>query len=138
MSSSSGVATTGRPPQIGRNSIIGPGFNNFDFRISRDIPIHDSIKLQFTAEAFNLLNRRIITSVNSTYSIYNAATAPTAAAPNPACNSATQAVGTKASPLQGCIAPFTGTGNNAFDAPSTTNNTLYGPRQLQVFAKLFF
>jgi hypothetical protein len=138
MSSSSGVATTGRPPQIGRNSIIGPGFNNFDFRISRDIPIHDNIKLQFTAEAFNLLNRRIITSVNSTYSIYNAATAPTAAAPNPACNSATQAVGTKASPLQGCIAPFTGTGNNAFDAPSTTNNTLYGPRQLQVSAKLFF
>jgi hypothetical protein len=41
MSSSSGAATTGRPPQIGRNSIIGPGFNNFDFRISRDVPIYE-------------------------------------------------------------------------------------------------
>ena len=58
MSSSSGAATTGRPPQIGRNSIIGPGFNNFDFRISRDVPIHENIKLQFTGEAFNLLNHQ--------------------------------------------------------------------------------
>ena len=138
MSSGSGVATTGRPPQIGRNSIIGPGFNNFDFRISREIPIHESIRLQFSGESFNLLNRRIITGVNTTYSVYNSATAPTTASPKPACNAATQAAGTTASPLQGCIAPFTGTANNAFGAPSTTNNTLYGPRQLQVSAKLFF
>src|SRR5579859_287013 len=134
ISSGSGVATTGRPPQIGRNSIIGPGFNNFDFRISRDVPIHESIRLQFIGESFNLLNRRIITGVNNTYSVYNPATAPTTANPKPACNSVTQPGGTTASPLQGCIAPFTGTANNAFGAPSTTNNTLYGPRQLQVSA----
>ncbi len=132
MSSSSGLATTGRPPQIGRNSIIGPGFNNFDFRISRDVPIHESIKLQFTGEAFNLLNRRIITGVNSTYSTY------TAAAATGSCSTATQTPGPAGAPLQGCIGPFTGTGASAFDAPSGTNNTLYGPRQLQVSAKLFF
>jgi hypothetical protein len=132
MSSGSGLATTGRPPQISRNSIIGPGFNNFDFRIARDIPIHEAIKLQFTGEAFNLLNRRIITGVNSTYSTY------TPAGSTGSCNTATQTPGSAGSPLQGCIGPFTGTGASAFDAPSSTNNTLYGPRQLQVSAKLFF
>ena len=69
MSSSTGAATTGRPPQIGRNSIIGPGFNNFDFRISRDVPIHESIKLQFTGEAFNLLNTTNVSARNRT--LYN-------------------------------------------------------------------
>ncbi len=131
MSSGSGLATTGRPPQIGRNSIIGPGFNNFDFRISRDIPIHEAVKLQFMGEAFNLLNHTIISGVNSTYSQYAPATAA----------SKTCTLGSSAptgAPLQGCISPYTGTGSSAFGVQSTTTNTLYGPRQLQVSAKLFF
>ena len=131
MSSGSGLATTGRPPQIGRNSIIGPGFNNFDFRISRDIPIHEAVKLQFMGEAFNLLNHTIISGVNSTYSQYASATA----------TSKTCTLGSSAptgAPLQGCISPYTGTGSSAFGVQSTTTNMLYGPRQLQVSAKLFF
>jgi hypothetical protein len=138
ISSSSGSPTTGRPPQIGRNSIYAPGYNNLDFRISRDVPIHEKIKLQFIGEAFNLVNRRIITGVVGTYSVYNAAAAPTSTAPSPACNATTQTPGPAGSPLQGCIAPFTGTGANAFGAPSSTSNSLFGPRQLQVSAKLFF
>ncbi|GGA68271.1 hypothetical protein GCM10011507_19720 [Edaphobacter acidisoli] len=138
ISSGSGFATSGRPPQIGRNSIYAPGFNNLDMRVTRDIPIHENVKLQLIGEAFNVLNRRIITGVNGTYSIYNTVAAPTTKAPNPACNSATQTPGTAAAPLQGCIAPFTATGSSAFGAPSSTANTLYGPRQLQVSAKLFF
>jgi hypothetical protein len=138
ISSGSGLASTTRPPQIGRNSIYAPGYNNFDFRISRDVPIHESIKLQFTGEAFNLLNRRIITGVNSTYSQYSAAAAPTTSTPSPACNLNTQTPGPSGSPLQGCIAPNTATGGSAFGAPSTTANTLYGARQLQISAKLFF
>ena len=138
ISSSSGVATTGRPPQIGRNSIYAPGFNNVDFRVSRDVPIHESIKLQFVGEAFNLLNRRIITGVNGTYSQYSTAAAPTSSSPNPACNLNTQTPGPAGSPLQGCIAPNTATGASAFGAPSSTANTLVGARQLQVSAKLFF
>ena len=117
---------------------LAPGFNNLDFRISRDVPIHENIRLQFIGEAFNLLNRRIITGVVGTYSVYNAAVAPTTSAPNPACNVNTQTPGPAGSPLQGCIAPFTGTGANAFGAPSSTSNSLFGPRQLQVSAKLFF
>lgn len=138
ISSSSGFATTGRPPQIARNSIYAPGYNNLDFRVSRDVPIHDNIKLQFVGEAFNLLNHRIITGVNGTYSQYSQVAAPTTQAPNPACNVNTQTPGSAAAPLQGCIAPFSGTGSSAFGAPSSTSNSLYGPRQLQVAAKFFF
>ena len=72
MSSSSGCATSGRPPQIGRNSIPMPGFNDLDLRVTRDIPDPREHSLQFDAEAFNLLNQTIITGVNSTYSAYTA------------------------------------------------------------------
>ncbi len=132
ISSSSGAATTGRPPQIARNSIYAPGYNNLDFRVSRDVPIHDNIKLQFMGEAFNLLNHRIITGVNSTFSQY------AAAGTTGACNVATQTPGTAAAPLQGCIAPYSGAGASAFGAVSSTSNSLYGARQLQVIAKLVF
>jgi hypothetical protein len=138
ISSSSGFAFTGRPPQIARNSIYAPGYNNLDFRVSRDIPIHDNIKLQFMGEAFNLLNHRIITGVNGTYSQYSEIAAPTTKAPTPACNLNTQTPGTAAAPLQGCIAPFSGSGSSAFGAVSSTANSLFGARQLQVAAKLFF
>ena len=127
ISSGSGTATTGRPPQIGRNSIIGPGFNNIDFRISRNIPIYEGIHMQFSADAFNLLNHTIITSVQGAYSTYAAATATSTT-----CNNS---VNTQ---LQGCIVPNAATGVSAFGATSGTNNGLYGPRQLQVSAKLFF
>jgi len=40
--------------------------------------------------------------------------------------------------VQGCFQPFTGTGLNAFGVTNGTNNALYGPRQLQVSAKLNF
>jgi hypothetical protein len=138
MSSSSGAATTGRPPQIGRNSIVGPGFNSIDTRISRNIPIHETIKLQFAVDAFNVLNHKIVSGVNGTYSAYNAAAAPSTSTPNPSCNVNAQTPGTTASPLQGCIGPFTGTGLSAFGAVSGTNNSLYTSRQMQFSAKLFF
>lgn len=138
MSSSSGAATTGRPPQIGRNSLVGPGFNDFDFRVSRDFPIHDAIRLQINAEAFNLLNHIIATNVAGTYSQYTPLTTPTAANRTPLCSAATNSAAPAGSPVQGCISPFTGTGVNAFRAVTGTNNTLYGPRQMQVAAKLFF
>jgi len=138
ISSSSGFATTGRAPQVGRNSIYAPGFNNLDFRVTRDIPIYENLKLQLIGEAFNLLNRRIITGVNGTYSQYSAAALPSAKTPNPACNLNTQTPGPSGAALQGCILPFTATGASAFGAPSSTANSLYGARQLQVSAKLSF
>jgi hypothetical protein len=139
MSSGSGFATTGRAPQVGRNSIIGPGFNDLDLGIARDIPIHEAIRLQLRADAFNALNHTIITGVNGTYSQYNGAAAPTTQTPKPACDVTAQTPGTAAAPLQGCIAPFTGTGLQAFGgASSTSSSNLYGARQLQFSAKFVF
>jgi Carboxypeptidase regulatory-like domain len=131
MSSSSGFATTGRPPQIGRNSIIGPGFHDVDFRVTRNIPIHEKIRMEVIGEAFNLLNNTIITSVNSTHSLYTTASATSTACPA----GQTSADGT---PVQGCIAPNPATGVSQFGTMNGTNNALYGPRQLQITAKLFF
>jgi hypothetical protein len=132
MSSSSGAATTGRPPQIARNSQPGPGTHNIDFRVTRDIPIHEHISMQFIAEAFNLLNHQIISSVNSTYSTYTGPTAVSGACP------ANSSVPT-GSFFWGCITPFVAsTPSSAFGKETGTNTLLYGPRQLQVSAKLFF
>ncbi len=111
MSSSSGAATTGRPPQIGRNSIVGPGFNNFDFRITRQVPIHDTMHLEFIGEAFNLLNHTIITGVNSTYSTYIGAGSTTAGI---TCSGSAPSD----SALQGCIIPNPATGTSAFGTTS--------------------
>jgi hypothetical protein len=134
ISSGSGIATTGRPPQIGRNSIYGPGYNSLDLRVTRDIPIHENIKLQLIGEAFNALNRRIITGVNGGYSQYTS----TAATGATASYCPTGGAAPTGSVLQGCIYPSTSTGASAFAAPSSTSNSLYGPRQLQVSAKLIF
>ena len=131
MSSGSGSPTTGRPPQIGRNSIPAPGFNNVDFRITRKVPIRDGIYMQFIGEAFNALNHTIITGVNSTYSAYTSSSATSTTCPS-------NGSAPTGSALQGCITPYSGTGFSAFGATTATNNTLYGPRQLQVSAKLFF
>jgi hypothetical protein len=133
MSSSSGSATSGRPPQIGRNSINMPGFNDFDLRVSRIIPIHDTITMQFAADAFNLLNHQIITGVNGTYTSYLAQTKSGGAY---TCGAFAAPTGSTA---QGCFVPYTGTGLSAFGVTSSTSSSsLYTARQLQVSAKLFF
>jgi hypothetical protein len=132
MNSGGGYSTTGRPPQIGRNSLIGPGFNDFDLRVSRDIKLHNQVSLQLVADAFNLLNHSIITSVNTTHSAYTSASTASCAA------TAVTSPAASGSTFGGCIAPYSGTGASAFGASSGTNNSLYGPRQMQVAAKLFF
>ena len=126
MSSGSGLATTGRPFYIQRNSVFGPGEQDFDFRVSRDIPIYENIHMQVFAEAFNLVNKRIITGVNSTYSGYGV--------PGSSCTGSAPAGSTFA----GCYTPFSPGTTNAFALPSGTNNLLVGPRQMQFAAKLFF
>ena len=130
MSSGSGTATAGRPPQIGRNSQPGPGIRNIDFRVSRDFPIHESIHFQVNAEAFNLLNQIIVAGVNSTYSTYTNA------------NALVNGVTCKGTPapgaiFQGCISPYVSS-TAGFGTTSSTNSLLYGSRQLQISAKLSF
>jgi hypothetical protein len=110
-----------------------PGFNDFDVRLTRDVPIHESIHMQFNAEAFNLLNHTVITGVNGTYTTF---LAPNASSGSFKCNAITAPTG---SFQQGCFVPYTGTGTAAFAATSSTSSSsLYGSRQLQFSAKLFF
>jgi Carboxypeptidase regulatory-like domain/TonB dependent receptor len=134
MSSSSGAATTGRPPQIQRNSQPGPGVRNIDFRVTYAVPIHEKISMQFIGEAFNLLNHEIISGTNTTFSNQLSPTAATGACPAPAAGGLPPG-----SQFAGCIQPFvTSTPSSAFGVKTSTNSLLYGPRQLQVSAKLFF
>jgi hypothetical protein len=133
MSSSSGAATTGRPPQISRNSLIGPGFNDFDARLSRNIPIHEKIYMQISADAFNLPNHKVVTGVVGTYSTYLSGVGSTSGTGK--CVATTVPTG---SVQQGCIVPSTATGLSAFGVVSATSNGLYGARQMQFAAKLFF
>ncbi|MBS1821350.1 MAG: TonB-dependent receptor [Acidobacteria bacterium] len=104
----------GRAPFLGRNAFVYRGVRNLDARLSRDFPIHESIKFQILMEAFNAANRRQVLGVSSlAYSF---------AAPLTAGGNAR-------------IVPYTAT---AFGTPTQTTGVLYGPRQLQFAAKLFF
>jgi hypothetical protein len=109
-----GGTTGGRPGHVGRNVFTGPGLVDFDFRITRDFAMREKFHLQFLAEAFNLFNHTNITKVNTTAYNYTAACT---AAPN------------------GCLTP-----SPTFMAPTSTtsDNGLYGSRQLQVSAKFIF
>jgi hypothetical protein len=41
---------------LGRNVVIGPGFSNTDFSLTKDMELGDRIHTQFRVEAFDLLN----------------------------------------------------------------------------------
>ncbi|HEY8998438.1 MAG TPA: TonB-dependent receptor, partial [Edaphobacter sp.] len=104
----------GRAPFLGRNAFVYGGIRNLDARLSRDFPIHESIKFQILMEAFNAVNKRQVLGVNTlAYSF---------AAPLTAGGNAR-------------IVPYT---SQAFGTPTQTSGVLYGPRQFQFAAKLFF
>ncbi|MGA9995966.1 MAG: TonB-dependent receptor [Pyrinomonadaceae bacterium] len=41
---------------LGRNSLIGPSYRNFDFSVFKTTPITEQVRLQLRAEIFNLFN----------------------------------------------------------------------------------
>jgi len=118
----------------GRNSFRGPGVHNVDARVSRSFPIHESISLQLYAEAYNITNHKNILTINSSLATYTAPSTPTS----------TNTITTSSGPITcgsalgaGCITPLAST-SAQFGTQSGTSAVLYGPRQIQLAAKLFF
>jgi hypothetical protein len=49
-------AQTGTFGNVGRNTLRGPAFQQWDFSAMKMIPIHENVNLQFRAEFFNIFN----------------------------------------------------------------------------------
>lgn len=49
-------AATGQFGDVGRNTMNGPAFQQWDFSAIKTIPIHEVMNLQFRAEIFNIFN----------------------------------------------------------------------------------
>ena len=50
------IQGTQHPGNMGRNSLIGPHFRQFDFSVFKDTQITERLKVQFRAEFYNLPN----------------------------------------------------------------------------------
>jgi hypothetical protein len=103
------------PGQV-RNAFTGPGLADVDFRIARQFMLGEKVKLSFLGEAFNLFNFTNFYTVNTTEFNYSAAGS-----------------GACVGHTNGCVVA-----NPAFMVPLTSNNNLYGARQLQISARLTF
>jgi hypothetical protein len=67
----------------GRDTVIGPGTNNFDATFQKDFPIQETIKLQFRADIFDFFNHpnfkqpnRIFTATPSNFGTISGANDP--------------------------------------------------------------
>jgi len=138
MSSSSGSATNGRPPYVGRNSVPMPGFNDADLRLARKFTIHEGMSLDLSLDAFNAVNREIIQGVNSSFGTVTLNGSTTKLLSGTTLTCSATAPPPTGSTLQACFSPYAGTGATAFNVKTATSGALYGPRQLQVAAKFTF
>ncbi|MGA7622271.1 MAG: carboxypeptidase regulatory-like domain-containing protein [Candidatus Acidiferrales bacterium] len=107
----------------GRNFLNNPSRLNFDMALFKNIPIHESVSMQFRAEAFNVFNHTQWASNNST--------ASTTGSGGDAYNSLTCTGGANNSPIDpSCL----NGGWNGFLQPEAAHN----PRILQFGLKLLF
>jgi len=120
--------TQGRAGWLGRNSFYAPGFHNIDMRLARQFAIGERVKLSLMGEAFNLFNHTNVSQVN-----YTAAFFYLGAGAKATLNGVTFACGAANPCFYPNISP-----TSPFLAPISTSNLLWGPRQLQVSAKLTF
>ena len=119
--------TAGRAGWLPRDPYVGPGFHDVDFRLARQFSIGERLKLSLLGEAFNIFNHTNIASVNTTAFTYLASGGSTTLSVNGAPDKIT-CPGPNA-----CMVP-----SPTYLAPTATSSLLWGPRQLQVSAKLIF
>ena len=63
------VMTPGVWGNSGRNILIGPGFQNWDVSLLKNIRLAERRKLQFRAESFNVFNHTNFTGVSTTVAV---------------------------------------------------------------------
>ena len=111
--------STGNPARqgtLGRNRLRAFGATQWDFAVHRDFPIHESLKLQFRAEMFNVLN-------------------------HPNFGPPTSSLGTSGFGLATQTLNNSLSGTNGSNLGSGTFDPLYqigGPRSVQVALKIIF
>jgi hypothetical protein len=59
-----------RPGLLGRNTLVGPEFTKFialDMRVARSVRLGERVTAEFSADFFNLFNRKNVTDLNTVY-----------------------------------------------------------------------
>ena len=115
--------TAGRAGWLGRDPYYGPGYRDLDFRLAREFAITERVRLSLLGEVFNLFNTTNVASVNTTAFTYLASGSSTVIN-----GSTVRCPGTNA-----CMVP-----SPTYLAPTATSSLLWGPRQVQVSARLYF
>ena len=110
-----GNSRSDRFPLFGRNTFNLPKYVSLDPRVTKNVPITETVKFQFIFEAFNIFNRANIISVNTT--AFSRSTSATACAP-------------VASP---CLLP-----SAAFGTPASSVFSPLTPRIIQLAGKIVF
>jgi hypothetical protein len=101
---------------LARNAFTLPNITTMDFRLGRGISFREKYHLNFVVDAFNLLNRTIVSGVNTTAFGYSG-----------------PGVGACAGHTNPCLVPST-----SFGTRTTTSGALYGARQMQFGARFNF
>ena len=110
-----GNAATDRTPGIGRNTFYTPATFSLDPRLTRNVRLTESARLQFIWEAFNVFNRANLSGVRTTQFSRSTSAAACGVARTP------------------CLVPQN-TGLTAFGTPTGTS----GPRIVQLAIKITF
>lgn len=116
-----GSGADNRVPWLGRNFAETTGFANFDFRITREFRIGETMRAVFIWEAFNLFNRVNFNQFGSTAFGANAGCTIVANV----CAAGSRTV------------TSTGLRSNFLD-PTAASSTLHGPREMQLGFKFIW
>jgi Carboxypeptidase regulatory-like domain/TonB-dependent Receptor Plug Domain/TonB dependent receptor len=123
-----GLAVNGRAPFIGRNSqFLSPGFFDTDVRLAREFKTTERTRLEVMWEAFNAFNHKNAVPSSGIFAVDNLAYDFNA--PGKFGCPATGPAG-----FNGCVAPRT----SSFLTVTSTSNTLYTARQMQLGLKFSF
>jgi len=114
--SSNASANAGRAGWLSRNPYYGPGYKDWDLRLSREFNITERARLSLLGELFNVTNTTNVLSVNTTAFTYLAAGS-----------------GACAGHANPCMVP-----SPTFLTPTATSSLIFGPRQVQISGRITF